>query len=48
MHEQNVLITYKLQTIMITSDLKKKMQDIYVMYFVELSWDTEKNPKMIE
>ena len=48
MHEQNVLITDKLQTIMITSGLKNKMQDIYVMYFVELSCDTEKTPKMIE
>ena len=31
---------------MITSDFKQKINDISVQYYVELSWDTEKN--MIE
>ena len=34
-HEQNVMITYgKLQTIVITSDLKQEMQDISVQHYM--------------
>ena len=37
------MITYgKLQTIVITSDLKQKLQDISVQYYDELSRDMEK------
>ena len=37
------MITYgKLQTIVISSDLKQKMQDISEQYYDELSWDMEK------